>query len=204
MASVQTLLHTGAYIFSLWSYTPWIRCLLPKKWWNSFPWCCSVPRPVERMRWHAPNLQHAGSHCDVGGRRWGQQHCWKEYTPVPDYWAESGKPWGGKTSLSHTSRGVSLISIRPNGNIFTLLQLKRWFSSIQVFSDCFPCTFFISIKWLVSIFYSVYGCIPAVWPQWGWWSFQCLEVQTAHREWADTLLPGSSSLPLSEGGSGPG
>lgn len=94
MASVQNLRHTES-ISCLWS----IKCMLPKKTaqWISCPWCCAVPRPACRMRWLVPNLRHAGSHCDVGGCRWGQQHCWKEYIRAPDYWAQSGKPGGGNT-----------------------------------------------------------------------------------------------------------
>lgn len=144
--------------------------------WISFPWRCAVPHPVYKKRWHGPNLQRAGSHCDAGGCRWGQQRCWKECIRVPYYSAQSGKPAGVKTLWSYTSRGRELEQ-----------------ACICSRTHC-----------VISLIKSLTGGVPVVWPLWAWWSFQCLEVQIAHKEWADTLLPGSFSLPLSEEGSAPG
>lgn len=144
--------------------------------WISFPWHCAVPRPVYKKRWHGPNLQRAGSHCDAGGCRWGQQRCWKECIRVPYYSAQSGKPAGVKTLWSYTSK---------EGELEQACICSR--------THC-----------VISLIKSLTGGVPVVWPLWAWWSFRCLEAQIAHKEWADTLLPGSFSLPLSEEGSAPG
>lgn len=73
--------------------------------WISCPWCSAVPPPACGMRWPVPSLQRADSRCDVGGCRWGQPRCWKEYIRARDYWAENGKPGGGNISWSHTNGG---------------------------------------------------------------------------------------------------